>query len=136
MQLSDIKIVVNGLGAAGTACCHILLAAGARHIFGCGRKGAILRAEGDDLEKARANLLGSIHQDEPFGPLQDVLPEAMLPSAGSAAMVMIAQRDRVKAANFCVETLLDQEQRVMGSALDRIRGGGMDEGKAEERFYG
>jgi len=34
-DLRRVKVVVNGLGAAGTACCRILLAAGVRHLIGC-----------------------------------------------------------------------------------------------------
>ncbi len=39
-DIRTVKVVVNGLGAAGTACCRILLAAGARHLICCDRQGA------------------------------------------------------------------------------------------------
>ncbi|MFC5452218.1 NAD-dependent malic enzyme [Paenibacillus aestuarii] len=42
-QLSDCKVVLCGLGAAGTACTKMLLAAGVRHIVGVDREGAITR---------------------------------------------------------------------------------------------
>lgn len=41
-RMDDVRIVVNGLGAAGTACCRILLAAGASHLVGCDREGIVL----------------------------------------------------------------------------------------------
>ena len=53
-DLTAIKVVVNGLGAAGTACCKILLAAGVRHLIGCDRKGAVLDATGDNLARPHA----------------------------------------------------------------------------------
>src|SRR5947207_12769641 len=52
-DMGRVKVVVNGLGAAGTACCKILLSAGVRHLVGCDRKGAVLDASGDRLEAAR-----------------------------------------------------------------------------------
>jgi malate dehydrogenase (oxaloacetate-decarboxylating) len=39
--ISDIKIIVCGVGAAGVACTKMLLAAGARHVVGVDRVGAI-----------------------------------------------------------------------------------------------
>src|SRR5947209_15714153 len=40
-RIEEIGIVVVGLGAAGVAVTHILLAAGARHIIGCDSRGAL-----------------------------------------------------------------------------------------------
>jgi malate dehydrogenase (oxaloacetate-decarboxylating) len=42
-SMSDIQIVVSGVGAAGMACTKILQAAGARHLIGCDRSGIIYR---------------------------------------------------------------------------------------------
>ncbi|SDD33393.1 malate dehydrogenase (oxaloacetate-decarboxylating) [Paenibacillus sp. UNCCL117] len=42
-QMSDIKVVVNGIGAAGIACSKMLLAAGVRNLIGVDRDGAIHR---------------------------------------------------------------------------------------------
>ena len=40
-RLEDLKVVITGVGAAGIAVTHILLAAGVRDIVGCDRLGAI-----------------------------------------------------------------------------------------------
>jgi malate dehydrogenase (oxaloacetate-decarboxylating) len=42
-QLEDVKVVITGCGAAGTAITHMLLAAGARNVIGCDLDGAIHR---------------------------------------------------------------------------------------------
>ena len=42
-RLEAIKVVVAGVGAAGVALTHILLAAGVRDIVGCDRLGAVYR---------------------------------------------------------------------------------------------
>jgi malate dehydrogenase (oxaloacetate-decarboxylating) len=43
-QLADVRIVMTGVGAAGTAVTSTLLAAGARDIVGCDRAGTLHRA--------------------------------------------------------------------------------------------
>ena len=72
-SMQEIRVVVNGLGAAGTACCKILLAAGVRHLVGCDRNGAVLDATGDRLEAVRADLRAAIHFDTPFATLHEAL---------------------------------------------------------------
>lgn len=41
--LSDVKIVICGLGAAGIACSQILMSAGAKNIIGVDREGALVK---------------------------------------------------------------------------------------------
>jgi malate dehydrogenase (oxaloacetate-decarboxylating) len=72
-RIDRIKVVVNGLGAAGTACCKILLAAGVRHLVGCDRKGAVVQAAGDTLEAVRKDFRGSIRWEQPTATLHDAL---------------------------------------------------------------
>src|SRR5262249_2136216 len=75
-SIGSIKVVVNGLGAAGTACCRILLSAGVTNLIGCDRKGAVLRAFGDGLSAAQKDLRGSTHFDAPFATLPEALTGA------------------------------------------------------------
>ena len=42
-QIDQIKVVVNGVGAAGVACSKIIIAAGVENIVGCDQIGAIYR---------------------------------------------------------------------------------------------
>jgi malate dehydrogenase (oxaloacetate-decarboxylating) len=74
--IDKIKVVVNGLGAAGTACCRILLAAGVQNLIGCDRNGAVLNASGDNLAAARQDLRGQIRFDHPFATLHQALEGA------------------------------------------------------------
>jgi malate dehydrogenase (oxaloacetate-decarboxylating) len=75
-ELGSIKVVVNGLGAAGTACCRILLAAGVRRLIGCDRNGAVLDVTADNVEAAGKDLRGVIRFDSPFAVLHEVLRDA------------------------------------------------------------
>ena len=42
-KMGDVKVVVNGVGAAGVACTKIVLAAGVRNVVGCDQGGALYR---------------------------------------------------------------------------------------------
>src|SRR5687767_6523874 len=42
-KMDEIKVVVNGVGAAGVACSKIVMAAGVKNIIGCDQSGAIYR---------------------------------------------------------------------------------------------
>ena len=56
-KIEDVKIVVNGAGAAGIACANMALVLGARpeNLYACDTKGVIYkgRAEGMNLYKER-----------------------------------------------------------------------------------
>jgi malate dehydrogenase (oxaloacetate-decarboxylating) len=71
--IETIRVVVNGLGAAGLTCCRMLLTAGARRIVGCGRQGIILSEPPERLIDSRGNLLALVNRDQPTGSLQDAL---------------------------------------------------------------
>ena len=75
-QLDQVRIVVNGLGAAGTACCRILLAAGASHLLGCDQEGIILYGEAEQLRACRTDLRSCLTPERPRGTLRDALKGA------------------------------------------------------------
>ncbi|NLL36025.1 MAG: NADP-dependent malic enzyme [Fretibacterium sp.] len=70
-SLNDVKIVVNGAGAAGTAICSILNMAGATQIIACDSKGALSRDM--ELPPAKAKLAASTNPQQEKGLLSDVL---------------------------------------------------------------
>ncbi len=75
-RFEQVRVVVNGLGAAGMACCQILLAAGVSHLLGCGRHGIVLSGDPDRLRACRNDLTACIKADRPTGTLQDALKGA------------------------------------------------------------
>ena len=72
-RLDQVTIVVNGLGAAGTACCQLLLAAGATHLRGCDKKGLVLTGQPEALRRSRHRLPNLIRYDHPVGTLRQAL---------------------------------------------------------------
>jgi malate dehydrogenase (oxaloacetate-decarboxylating) len=87
-RLGGVKVVVNGLGAAGTACAHILLEAGVRHLIGCDRQGAVFRASDDGVAKARQRLRCRERPGQPLMTLRAALAGADVFIGVSAANVL------------------------------------------------
>ena len=48
-KMEDVKIVVNGIGAAGVACTKIVQAAGVKNIVGCDTGGALFEGRTDNM---------------------------------------------------------------------------------------
>jgi len=74
-KLEDVKIVVNGVGAAGSSICKMLLYAGAGHLVPVDRAGIIAR--GEQYEHPVWNWLANQPQVEANkGTLQDAIVDA------------------------------------------------------------
>jgi len=52
-KMADLKVVVNGIGAAGVACSKMLLAAGVTNIVGCDRTGAVYKGRKENMNEAK-----------------------------------------------------------------------------------
>ena len=87
-RLDQVTIVVNGLGAAGIACCQLLLAAGATYLRGCDRRGLVLTGRPQALRRARELLPDIIRYDRPVGTLRDALQGAHVFIGVSAGNVL------------------------------------------------
>jgi malate dehydrogenase (oxaloacetate-decarboxylating) len=111
-DIRRVRVVVNGLGAAGTACCRILLAAGAQHLIGCDRQGAVLRAEGDSLSRAQKDVRSCIQFDRPFATLQAVLAGADVFIGVSAANILTPADLETMAADRIVFAMANPEPEI------------------------
>lgn len=74
-RLEEVKIVISGAGAAGTAIAELLLAAGAKNLIVCDRKGA-LTPHRHDLNSAKKELASLTNPHKESGSLADVLINA------------------------------------------------------------
>jgi malate dehydrogenase (oxaloacetate-decarboxylating) len=75
-QIDKIKIVVVGIGAAGTACSKILLNAGARNLIGVDLTGAIYRGRNEDMNEAKRQFAEIANPHNERGQLGDVIAGA------------------------------------------------------------
>ena len=89
----DVKVVVLGVGAAGTATTNILLAAGVHRIVGCDRRGAVHPAR-PGLGPALAEYAERTNPDDERGPIEDLLDGAdvLVGLSGPAAVTPEAIR--------------------------------------------
>ncbi|MBG6183156.1 malate dehydrogenase (oxaloacetate-decarboxylating) [Arthrobacter sp. CAN_A214] len=74
-NLGEVRIVVSGVGAAGSAIIQLLLAEGARHIVACDRKGAISSVR-DHVDPHRQWIAGNTNQEVFEGSLHEALVDA------------------------------------------------------------
>ena len=75
-QMSEIKVVVSGVGAAGVACTKIVMAAGVRNIIGCDQKGALYRGRLEHMNKVKEWYAEHTNPNEEQGTLHDVIKGA------------------------------------------------------------
>lgn len=75
-DIGKIKVVVSGIGAAGVACCKILLNAGVKNLLAANRKGIVLRCDGENLQAAKKDIFSCIHRDDPVLTLREALVKA------------------------------------------------------------
>ena len=74
-NMADLKIVINGAGAAGTAIANLLMVAGARNIIVCDRTGALALGR-EKMNDAKNELAGHTNPNGETGSLGEVLKNA------------------------------------------------------------
>lgn len=75
-QMEDVKVVVNGIGAAGVACSKIVMAAGVRNIIGCDTTGAIYQGRKENMNWVKDWYARNTNPDGETGSVHDVLKGA------------------------------------------------------------
>ena len=111
-RMEDIRVVVNGLGAAGTACCRMLLAAGLSHLVGCEPNGIVLRGDGEQLRSCRTDLASCMTKDRPQGTLRDALKGADVFIGLSVGHILTAEDLDLMAANRIVFAMANPDPEV------------------------
>ena len=71
----DIKVVVSGAGAAGTACSKMIIHLGVKNLIGCDSKGAI-HNQRTDINQSKRWFADNANPDQEQGSLKEVLKGA------------------------------------------------------------
>jgi len=71
----DIKVVVSGAGAAGTACSKMIMHLGVKNLIGCDSKGAI-HNQRTDINQSKRWFVDNANPDQEQGSLKEVLKGA------------------------------------------------------------
>ena len=123
-QLADVKIVLNGAGAAAIAITKLLLSAGAGNVTLCDRKGAIYAGRTEGMNPVKEEIAQVTNPAKQAGSLADVLVGADVfigvsaPGAVTAEMVKTMAKDAVifACANPTPEIFPD-DARAGGAAV-------------------
>jgi len=75
-KMEDIKIVVNGIGAAGVACSKIVMAAGVKNIIGCDTTGAIYAGRTENMNWVKDWYARNTNPNREQGTIKDVIKGA------------------------------------------------------------
>jgi malate dehydrogenase (oxaloacetate-decarboxylating) len=75
-KMEDIKLVVNGIGAAGVACSKIVMAAGVKNIVGCDTTGALFEGRKENMNWVKDWFARNTNPDNEQGTIHDVIKGA------------------------------------------------------------
>ena len=75
-KMEDIKVVVNGVGAAGVACSKIVMAAGVKNIVGCDQSGALYEGRVEHMNWVKDWYARNTNPDKEQGSIHDVIKGA------------------------------------------------------------
>jgi malate dehydrogenase (oxaloacetate-decarboxylating) len=75
-KMEDVKIVVNGIGAAGVACSKIVMAAGVKNIVGCDTTGAIYAGRTENMNWVKDWYARNTNPNKEEGTVHDVIKGA------------------------------------------------------------
>ncbi len=75
-RMEDIKLVVNGVGAAGVACSKIVMAAGVKNIIGCDQTGAIYEGRAENMNWVKDWYGRHTNPEKEKGSVHDVIAGA------------------------------------------------------------
>ena len=75
-KMGEIKVVVNGVGAAGVACSKIIMEAGVQTIVGCDQNGALYRGRREHMNWVKDWYAQNTNPDNEQGSVHDVIKGA------------------------------------------------------------
>src|SRR5262245_43064599 len=75
-KMDEVKVVVNGVGAAGVACTKIIMAAGAQNIVGCDQTGELYRGRRENMNWMKDWYAQNTNPNEEQGTVHEVIKGA------------------------------------------------------------
>lgn len=112
-NMSDIKVVMSGTGAAGTACTKMLLQGGVRNIIGCDMYGAVYRGRTDGMNEALQWYAEHTNPDNVRGSLNEVIAGADVFIGVSAPNILSVEAVQTMAHDAIVFALANPMPEIM-----------------------
>ena len=112
-KMEEIKVVVNGVGAAGVACSKIIMAAGVKNIVGCDQHGALYRGRSEHMNWVKDWYARNTNPANENGTVHDVIKGADVFMGLSAPGVIGAEDLRKMAAQPIVFAMANPVPEIM-----------------------
>jgi malate dehydrogenase (oxaloacetate-decarboxylating) len=90
-KANELKVVINGGGAAGLSICQMLLAYGIKYITVCDTKGAIYRSRTENMNEQKHEIANITNYDDDKGPLEEIIKNCHVFIGVSAAGALKAE---------------------------------------------
>ena len=110
-KIEECKIVINGIGAAGTAIAHLLFLSGAKNIIGFDRKGAITKKR-EKNDVMRQWFIDNSNPTQFEGTLSECMKGADIFIGVSAPNVLVEQDIEIMAAKSIVFALSNPDPEI------------------------
>lgn len=110
-DLKDVRILVNGAGAAGTAICKLLMHSGATDIVACDRAGALHAGE-PEKDTTKQWLAQNTNPTGVSGPLSQAIKDADVFIGVSAANVLTVEDIHAMASDPIVFALANPDPEI------------------------
>jgi malate dehydrogenase (oxaloacetate-decarboxylating) len=111
-KLGDVRIVINGAGAAGTAITKLLLSVGAKNLIVCDREGALADDGLMKLHPLKLWIAQHTNREKKTGALSDVIRGADVFIGVSAADVLTEQDVKNMATDAIVFALANPDPEI------------------------
>lgn len=118
-SLKNIRVVVNGMGAAGIGCVRTLMAAGVGYLIGCDKHGIVLKGSSSELQKISTEDMDSISLRSSFGTLHQALKGADVFIGVSAGNILKPSDLKIMAKDRIIFAMANPEPEI-ASDLARI----------------
>ena len=112
-KLQDVRIVINGAGAAATAISKLLIMAGATDLVVCDRAGAIYAGRRSHMNPIKDSLAGITNLRFMKGDLKDVLPGADVFIGVSSPGVLTTEMVRTMNSDSIIFALANPDPEIL-----------------------
>jgi len=118
-DIREVKIVVNGLGAAGIAAIKLLTAAGARQIIGCDRLGILYKGRKENMNPWKEEIAAVTNREGLKGSLARAIKGADIFLGVSQGNILHARQLKTMARDPIVFAMANPDPEVMPEEAQR-----------------
>jgi malate dehydrogenase (oxaloacetate-decarboxylating) len=119
-RIQDLKVVVSGIGAAGLACCWMLLEQRVKEIVACDRAGALYAGRKEDMNPEKVALAQKTNPRKLRGELSDVIKGADVFLGLSRPGLLKVEDVRMMARDPIVFALANPDPEIQPEAIEGI----------------